>query len=191
MASVWILARTARDGSKRHRVEYRAGGREAPLKYGGSFRTRREALARKAFIVGELAALRMPDLRLARREKGAETLREAAERWRESRVDVSPATATYQLSAFNRARSLHARRVDDIDPADIAGLVAELAALGLARETIRKTITVLSMILDFAGVQPNPARDRMRVKLPREERPEISPPGGEHVEAVYRLLATR
>jgi integrase len=191
MASTWIITRATRDGGKRYRVEFRVGGRESATRYGGSFRRKSDAVARRNWIAGELSALRMPDLRLLASEKAAPTLRDAAERWRESRVDVSPATATYQLSAFNRAHALHARRIDEITPADIAGLVAELAALGLARETIRKTVTVLSMILDFAGVQPNPARDRVRVKLPREERPEISPPSAEHVEAVYGLLARR
>ena len=54
---------------------------------------------------------------------------------------------------------------------------------------MRKTVTVLSMVFDHAGVTPNPARDRVHVRLPREERPEIQPPSAEHVEAVHRLLA--
>jgi integrase len=150
----------------------------------------REARARRDAIAGELAARRMPDLRsLEQTTPRSPTLLEAAKRWQASRVDVSPATATYQRSALNRAKSLHGRRVDEITPADVAALVAELTARGLARETVRKTVTVLSMILDFVGVQPNPARDRVRVKLPREERPELAPPTAEHVEAVHRLLA--
>jgi integrase len=43
------------------------------------------------------------------------------------------------------------------------------------------------MVLDFAGVQPNPARDP-GVKLPREDRPEVSPPIAGHVEMVLGLL---
>jgi integrase len=118
------------------------------------------------------------------------TLRAIAERWTASRVDVSNATLTYHRSALNRAEPLLGRPVDAITAADIADLVAQLAAAGKARETIRKTVTVLSMIFDHAGVTPNPARDRIRVKLPREERPEISPPTHEHVATVHRLLAT-
>jgi integrase len=45
------------------------------------------------------------------------------------------------------------------------------------------------MVLDFAEVEPNPARDRVRVRLPREERAEIQPPSAAHVEDVHRLLA--
>lgn len=142
-------------------------------------------------IAGLLAARKVPDLRsLDVTAPRAPTLLEAAARWQQSRVDVSAATATYQRSALNRARSLHARRVDELTPADVAGLIGELVKAGKSRETIRKTVTVLAMILDFAGVQPNPARDRIRVKLPREDRPEISPPTAGHVEAVYHLLAS-
>jgi hypothetical protein len=32
------------------------------------------------------------------------------------------------------------------------------------------------MVLDHAGVQPNPARDKLLVKMPREERRELQPP---------------
>jgi hypothetical protein len=46
------------------------------------------------------------------------------------------------------------------------------------------------MVFDHAGVIPNPARDPIRVKLPREDRPEISPPTHEHVVAVHGLLST-
>ena len=44
------------------------------------------------------------------------------------------------------------------------------------------------MVLDFAGVVPNPARDRVQVRLPREEPREIEPPTAAHVEAAARLL---
>jgi integrase len=42
--------------------------------------------------------------------------------------------------------------------------------------------------LDFVGVKDNPARDRVHVRLPREDREEPNPPGAEHVEAVLRIL---
>ena len=71
------------------------------------------------------------------------TLREIAEQWKASRVDVSDATVTYHRSALNRAEPLLNRPVDTITPADIAELVAALTAAGKARETIRKTVTVL------------------------------------------------
>ena len=47
------------------------------------------------------------------------------------------------------------------------------------------------MLLDHAGVSPNPARDKVGVRLPREAKKEIQPPSAEQVEAVHRLLPTR
>jgi len=63
-------------------------------------------------------------------------------------------------------------------------------AAGAARESIRKTLATLAMVLDFAGVTPNPARDRVAVKLPREDRVEVNPPTAKHVLAVHGILGT-
>jgi integrase len=72
----------------------------------------------------------------------------------------------------------------------VAAFVAALAGERYARGTIRKTLQTLAMILDDAGVTPNPARDK-HVRLPREEREEINPPTADHLEAVYRLLPSK
>ncbi len=45
MPSVWITTRVTARGAKRYRVMYRLGGRESAPRYGGSFGTKREALA--------------------------------------------------------------------------------------------------------------------------------------------------
>lgn len=50
---------------------------------------------------------------------------------------------------------------------------------------------VIALTLDHAGVTPNPARDRVIVKLPREDDEEPNPPPAEHVEAVYRTLPSK
>lgn len=47
------------------------------------------------------------------------------------------------------------------------------------------------MVLDHAGIKPNPARDRVVVKLPREQHEELNPPTAEHVAAVYARLPER
>jgi len=189
MASVWIARRPRKNGGQSFRVMFPVGGRESMPRYGGAFSTMREAKIRRDWIAGELASRRVPTTGALLEPLTAPTLGEAYEVWRCSRVDVSQATATYQRSAIRRAAPLLARRVDTIAASDLASLVGDLAAKGKSRETIRKTITVLAMVLDHAGVTPNPARDRVRVRLPREDRPEIVPPVAEHVEAVYWLLA--
>jgi integrase len=191
MASVWIVTRVTPAGAKRYRVEYRLGGRESRTTYGGSFKTQREALERRRWIAGELAAVRVPDLRaLTATPERAPALAAVAKRWQASRVDVRDSTAVQHRTALGRVLpELGAGRVDELTPADVATFVGKLAAAGYARESIRKSVTALAMVLDFAGVVPNPARDRVHVRLPREEPEEPEPPIAEHVEVVARLLA--
>jgi integrase len=192
MASVWIRTRTTKDGSKRYRVEYRLGGRETRIRYGGSFGTKREATIRAGWIAGELAAQRVPDLGVPAERATERTLREAARRWQESRVDVAENTRLQHRSAVHLLLPLLGdRRVETITPADVADLVATLTVKGKARETVRKSVVALAMILDHEGVTPNPARDRVKVRLPRQEKPEVVPPTAAHVLAVHGLLPTR
>jgi integrase len=137
-----------------------------------------------------LAALRVPELRLVA-EPADRTLRTAAERWRASRVDVAENTKTRHRLEVNRILPLlGARHLDELTPADVAEFVTALVVQDYARGTIRKTLQTLAMILDDAGVSPNPARDK-HVRLPREEPEEINPPTAAHLEAVYRLLPSK
>jgi integrase len=190
MASVWITTRTTAAGGKRYRVEYRLGGRESRIRYGGSFTTLRLAKIRKAYLVGELAALRVPELEALAEQPSAPTFAEAAKRWQASRVDVADATAVQHRTALNRALPLlGARRVTEITSQDVAGLVAALHAAGKARGSIRKTRTVVAMVLDHERIVSNPARDAS-VKLPREEPEEVQPPSAADVETVFRRLPT-
>ena len=192
MASVWIARRARKSGGQSYRVMFRVGGRESMPTYGGAFQTMREARIRRDWIAGELAALRLPDLRALERTKPFPTVYEAAERWRESRVDVAENTRLTHRSAVRRVFPLlGSRRVDELTPADVADLVSTLHTAGSSRETIRKSIVALAQVLDHAGVSPNPARNRVHVRLPREERAELNPPTGEHVRAVHALLPTR
>jgi len=148
VASAWITTRETASGRKRYRVMYRLGGRESTPRYAGSFSTRREALARKAWLVGELAALRVPDRRLAA-SAATPALRDAAERWLASRVDVSEGTLqTYRVALGRLMPRLGGTPVAELDAQAVAGLVAELHALELRKQTIRKTVSVLAMILD-------------------------------------------
>jgi integrase len=193
MASSWIIARATKDGGKRYRVLYRLGGRESSAKYAGSFGTRQQAIERRRWVTGELAALRVPDVRTLEHEPArAPTLAEAAAAWRESRVDVVGQTANMHRSAFVRIfkvkPELHSRRVDEITVVDVADLIAALATAGYKRETLRKTRTALAQTLDFYGVTPNVARDG-RVKLPRERKTHLPPPLAKHVETVLGLVA--
>jgi integrase len=195
MASAWITTRRTKldgrnRGRKRYRVEFRVGGRESATRYGGSFETMREAKIRRDYIAGELAARRVPDLRLV--TSSIASVRDVATRWQAARVDVAAGTMeTYRVALGRLLPRLGDRAVDAVDAQMVADLVGELHATGLKKQTIRKTVSVLAMVLDHAGVQPNPARDKLTVKLPREERRHVEPPTAEHVEAVVRVLPTR
>jgi integrase len=72
-----------------------------------------------------------------------------------------------------------------------ADLVALLHAEGAKRESIRKVVNATAMVFDFIRIDPNPARDKLTIRLPREEPEELNPPSAEHVAAVYRLLPSR
>jgi hypothetical protein len=189
--SVWITPRLMPNGQKRHRVYFRPGGREATDVYAGSFKTRKAAQARKAYILGELAQMRMPNLTFEQ-PASVPTFTEAGERWRASRVDASEGTRIQQRTSLNRAlRILGKRRIDTLTAQDIAAMVATLHAAGLKPSFIRKILQATAMVFDHAGVRPNPARDKVIVRLPREEPERFNPPSAEHVTAVYRLLPSK
>jgi integrase len=191
MASTWITRRRRSDGGTTFRVLFRLGGRESMPKHGGSFRTMREARIRRDWIAGELAVARVPNLTLnsPSRER---TLEAAAIAWQASRVDVAESTATTHRVNLRRILPvLGERAVDSIEPVDVAAFVARLHDGGLKRESIRKTLGTLAMVLDFSGRtgEQNAARDRLTVKLPREAREEPKPPSADQVVATHRLLA--
>jgi integrase len=179
-------------GDTRHRVEFRLGGRETRTQYGGSFRTLREARERQRWITGELAARRIPDLSAVADPVQAPTLTVAAEAWLASRLDAAEATKAQHRTSINRCtRVLGSKRIDMITPQDVAAMVGTLHDGGTARESIRKSLNAMSMCLGFHGIEPNPARDKVHVKLPRADIAELTPPTCEHVLAVHRLLPER
>lgn len=189
MASAWIERRETAAHRTRYVVKYRLGGRESAHRYAGSFATRREALARRSWVAGELAAMRVPHLSsLGAEPARSPTVAVACERWRASRVDVSDATRVLHRVALGRVIPiLGERRLDELTVDDVNALVAELAGTGRKRETIRKSVKYLAAVLEDNRIDPNPARDR-RVRLPYTEANEIEPPTSDHVEDVLRLL---
>lgn len=188
MAGAWIDKRTTKDGKPRYRVRYRLGGREAAALYAGTFKRKDEAQARRNWVIGELAAMRVPDLSTVIDPVPVPTFGEMKKQWQASRVDVRESTLIQHRTALRRCGSIDDLPVDAITPAVIAGLVATLVEEGKARESIRKTVTAAAMVLDFAGIDPNPARDRITVRLPRDESDEIEPPDAATVEAVAQWL---
>ena len=189
MPSAWIERRETAARRTRYVVKYRLGGRESAHRYAGSFGTRREALARRGWVAGELAAMRVPHLSSIDGEPTrSPTVAVACERWRATRVDVADATRVLHRVALGRVVPiLGDRHLDELTVDHVNALVSELAGTGRKRETIRKSIKYLAAVLEENGIDPNPARDR-RVRLPYSEPVEVEPPTSDHVEAVLRLL---
>jgi integrase len=183
-----IIAR-GEGASRRFLVRYRLGGREAKLEHAGSYKLKRDALARRDRIISLIADGRGHEIREALcspADAEVLTLTVAAERWQASRVDVAEGTAhTYRVALGRILPRLGDSALEQLDAQAVADLVGENS--GLKRESIRKTLNVLAMVFDHYDIQPNPVRDK-RVKLPRGEKREVSPPTAEHVEAVHRLL---
>ena len=135
-------------------------------------------------------ARRVPDLRLLDAEPAKQrTVGEVAAAWYASRIDVAGTTRTRNDVEIKRiVRELGSRPADLLDAHEVAVMVVALTD-GCKPSTIRKTVQTLAMILDHAGVTPNPARDKTIVKLPRGEDEEINPPTAAHVAAVFVRIA--
>lgn len=97
--------------------------------------------------MGELAAMRVPDLAMLAEPVASPTVREMATRWQASRVDVAEGTKAFHRVALGRVLPLLGdRRVDTITTADVAELVEKLHGKELKRETIRRSVTVLARL---------------------------------------------
>jgi hypothetical protein len=72
-ASAWIEKTRTPKGKVRWRVRYRLGGAETPPLYAGKFARKSDAAERRDWIVTELAAMRVPNLRRAAESPKQET----------------------------------------------------------------------------------------------------------------------
>jgi integrase len=186
MASVWIRTRATKAGDSRYLVEFRPGGREEKVRFAGSFKTKRLARIRAAWIEAELSAGSLPELKLTATEPEPVLLfKQAAGAWRAARIDVAASTREQHRIQLDKLLPLIGERpVDELQAADFITVVTKLHEQGVARETIRKTLGAGAMVLDHAGRDPNPARDRS-IKLPRSEPEQINPPSAADVEKVF------
>jgi integrase len=183
--SASITPRKTKAG-RRFVVRYRLGGRTYPVQHGGSFATLREARARRDLIAGELAAGRHPaDLLGTLTAEPTPTVTFAV--WRDrflaSRLDLDDNTTKNYRSSLAKA----CETFGDEDPATItsaavAEWVGQLAAVHKPG-TVRQHVIAFRLLLDFTGIEPNPARDA-RVKLPKRVAEEPTPPPAEHVLAI-------
>ena len=168
VASVWIT--TAADEGRRQALPRRVPARRPRVEHPLRRQLQDEAARRRPRRLDRRrtrrAARPRPAPARAANRRTLPTLAEAAERWRESRIDVDEQTGNMHRSAFGRifkvAPHLRSRRVDELTVDDVTALVAALADAGYKRETIRKTRTALAQTLDFYASRPEPGPRRAR-----------------------------
>jgi len=185
MASCFIVKR-----ARKHVVRYRLGGRAYPVQHGGSFDTLKLAKVRRDLIAGELAAGRNPaDLlrSFAATPVAAVTVAEWRDRFLASRINLDTNTIRGYRTSLKKA----CERFGTSDPAAITWQeVAEWVA-GLAEKhkpgTVRLYRTHFAVLLDYIGVDPNPAKHK-QVKVPKQVTEEVNPPTGEHFLAILDAI---
>jgi len=189
MATISISTRKTASG-RRYDVRFRLGGRAYPVVRAGTFKTEREAKARRDLVAGEIAHGRNPADLLAGLSANPDTFvsfEKWAERFVASRIDLAESTRKMYGS--------HLRRIGetfgDRDPHSItAAHVAEwVAAQAEERKpgTVAQYLEVFKVLMDYAGVVPNPCRDP-KVRLPRRVTEEANPPSDEHFLAILDNL---
>lgn len=185
-----ITTRTTKAGTRRFVVRYRLGGRAWPVEHGGSFGTLKEARLRRDLISGEIAGGRDPRVLLAglAAETPIRTFRVVAAEYQSSRVDIADETAKNLRSHLGAIVPVFGDR----DPASITmqDVQAWVSAAALKPSSLRRYLATLRQILDYAGADPNPARDS-RLRLPRAAQTMIEPPSGAEVEAIITAAPAR
>lgn len=191
--SVHIVTRATNSG-RRYIVRFRRGGRGYRLEHGGSFRRQQLAKERERLIGGWLAVGLDPNAELTKltTEPEHRELASVGREWMESRIDLADQSrriyASY-LDSLDQSPLAHADP-SRLSPQDIRGQVARWTAAGLAAKSVRERVSVLRQILDFAEVDPNPARHRT-VKLPARQEHELVLPSATEVLSLADTLSDK
>jgi integrase len=72
---------------------------------------------------------------------------------------------------------------------DVQDFVGEAVNLGYGHSSISRWVSIIQQTLDYAGVEPNPARRKLR--LPPKPRSVPDPPSSEQVAAILNALSRR
>ena len=182
--SVHTIVRTTRSG-KRYMVRYRRGGRGYRLEHAGSFKRQDIARERERLVGGWLAAGLDPAEELAKlgaAEHERTTLSTVGREWLDSRLDLAEQSQRVYATYLDSVDDSPLGRSDPnrIEAADIRAQVARWSAAGLAPKSVRERVSVLRQVLDFAGVEPNPARHRT-VRLPARAEIELVLPSANDI----------
>lgn len=190
VASVHIRTRTLPDGSRRHDVRYRRGGRGYRVEHAGTFKTVKEATIRRTLVAGWLAAGLNPRLELARIARPSHTrFSDMAARWLESRQDLDESTRVAYRARLVRLNDRFGREdPHQLVPSDVVAWVGEMVVEGLRPGTIAGFVAQARMILD--ALPENPAR-HASVRLPKTARVVPEPPDADEFVSMLSLLNAR
>lgn len=181
MSSVHIRSRVVGDGSRRFDVRFRRGGRGYRVEHAGSFKTMKEAVARRALVAGWLASGLNPKRELERiaRPPAHRRFSDMAASWLESRRDLADSTRTAYLSNQVRIDDRFGRGDPHLlAPADVIDWIGQMQTEGLRPATIALYVRQIRMILD--ALPENPARHRS-IRLPKAIREIPEPPDADEV----------
>jgi integrase len=191
MASAYVITRTTSTGAKRYYVRYRLGGRTYPSQHGGSFKTMKEARARRDLIAGELAAARIPaDAIRPAAPVAKTTIADHFTAWKQSRLDLDERTLENTDFHWKRLAPVFATMTaEEVTHAHVQQWITETmnSEKPLSPRGLRGYVGTLKQVLDFVGLDPNPARDR-RIKYPSAEQQIPVPPSDKHVLAMLERI---
>lgn len=186
--AVFIVRRETKSGPRWH-VRYQHKRERAV--HLGSYDTERRAKARKAWAEAITdrggRPSREPE---AQQGEQAGTLADAGQAWLETRHDLAPVTYnTYARMVSEWPAELAAKNPRDITHSDVQAWLT-FQARRLQRGTLDRERGVLRMVLDYADVPANAARDR-RVKLPRAKRKTYRIPSRADLAKLHAAMPTR
>lgn len=191
--SVHIVMRSTESG-RRYIVRYRRGGRGYRLEHAGSFRRQDAAKERERLVGGWLAAGLNPraELKKLTVESPRRELRIVGREWLESRIDLSEQSTRVYGTYLDAIESspLGAADPSSIAPGDVRTQIARWLAAGLAAKSVRERVSVLRQVLDYAEVEPNPARHHS-VKLPARVERDLQLPSASDVVALLDGLGVK
>jgi hypothetical protein len=184
-----------------HQVLYRRGGRLHRIESAGTFKTQTEARARATSSPAGSppGSTRRPSSRNSPQVEAAETKTPVQWRddWLTSRHDL--AAKSERLYRNGTDAILAILDTDDLLAVTAADCLRAAGALATMKSkrgrpyapaTIANYWQAFEQLLEYAGVDPNPARDK-RIRLPKAKRTPPTVPTAEHVTVMLQKIASK
>jgi integrase len=143
-------------------------------------------------VAGELAAMRVPDLRrLDERAPAPETVASIFDRWMAEQPARTKAQAKQRAQSRAKLGRLGDVDLDALRHQDGQGWLDGLIDKGLAASTVTHYLAPVRQVIDHTELsRPNPARDR-RLDLPLDEEEEMEPPSWQTFQLIRDELIPR